>query len=362
MMRVVLTLVLLASCLPLSFAFVPPSTRCTTTTTTTTVLLHATTSDKQVERVFSKEFTDSIAKDVTRRVNLPFVPAPIISYILKQAVGKLSTDLSRDTLVRLQEVLQTEATANKMDDLSKDELNALADQIASELNPAIDVPLLDEDQEEQTLQQIMRIVFSVICFEDPDLSQQILKTNIAASRDLLSNDPEKRQLLVAAINKAVDIPILDEDQELSLIANAVDSSADMLQSMLPPDMLETLKGETPESIGKMKEYVITTANEKLNIVGLSEEQERSLIETMVSILIDTYVDDADSQFLLMSAEEQLAKLIGMKETLERKQMFSQRAYEREQERMAIKMERLDSRIKVLGKKKRSWFGWLRRRG
>jgi hypothetical protein len=313
-----------------------------------------------VEQVFSDDFIEQLAVDVTHAVNLPFVPSPVVAYILKQSVSKMSTDLTKDTMERLQEVLQTEATSSTIDDLSKGELDSLADQIAKELNSSIDVPMLDEDQELLVLHQIMRVVFSVIATNDKEKQKAFVKTNIAASRDLLSS-PETRKTLVSAINKAVDVPILDETQESTIIGAAVEASAGVLQSLLPPDMIETLKGESPESIGKMKEYVITKANAKLDLAGLNKEQERMLIEAMVNILIDAYMDDTEAEFLLMTADEQRVKLEERKDTLERKKTFSQRRYEREQANLAIQIERVEVRLKVL-RRSRSWLARLFRRG
>eukprot|EP00545_Synedropsis_sp_CCMP1620_P012093 CAMPEP_0119014742 /NCGR_PEP_ID=MMETSP1176-20130426/10341_1 /TAXON_ID=265551 /ORGANISM="Synedropsis recta cf, Strain CCMP1620" /LENGTH=346 /DNA_ID=CAMNT_0006967979 /DNA_START=39 /DNA_END=1079 /DNA_ORIENTATION=- len=337
--------------LSFSLAFITPP-RCPSTAFT----LSAT----PMQEVFSDEFTEQIAADVTRAVNLPFVPSPVVAYILKQSIRKISTDLSKDTMERLQEVLQTEATSSTLDDLSKDEINSLADQVAKELNLSIDAPMLDEEQEFLVLQQIMRVVFSVITTNDKEKHKAFIKTNISASKDLLSS-PESRKTLVAAINKAVDVPILDETQEATLIGAAVEASSDLVRSLLPPDLIETLKGETPESIGKMKEYVIASANEKLDIAGLSEDQERMLLEAMVSILIDTYVDNTEAEFLLMTPDEQKVKLKEMKETLERKKDLSQRRYEREQSNLAVQIERIDLRIKVL-RRSRSWLARLFRRG
>ena len=314
-----------------------------------TRLLRASASE---DLVFSQEFSDSIAEEVQKKVKIPFVPDPVVTYVLSRAVQNMSSDLSQDTLKRVLELAQTEATATKYDDMSKEELDSLADQVAKELNPTIDVPMLDETQEYEVLRQIMRVVFSIMTTSESDARKKRIKTELEVSHDLLTSE-ESRAKLVEAINAAVDVPILDESQEERVLSVAVASCAETLQTLLPPELIETLKGESPDAIAEMKEYLITTVNERVDLVGLSEDQERILIETMVQILIDTYVDETEAEFLLLTQDEQREELMQRQALLEYQMEVSQRKYEREQKNLGAKIDRINERLKALGSPKKT---------
>jgi len=296
--------------------------------------------------VFNEEFSDAIAEEVQKKVRFPFVPGPLVTYILSQAIQNMSSDLSPETMKRVLELAQTEASESVFDDLPKEDLDSLADQVAKELNPKIDVPMLDETQEYEVLRQIMRVVFSSITTSDADFRTKQINTQLQVSQDLLSSE-ESRAKLVEAINAAVDIPIFDETQEQSLLIAAVASCAQTLQALLPPELIETLKGESPDGIAKMKEYLIATVNERVDLAGLSEEQERTLIETTVEILIDAYVDETEAKLLLLTKDEQREELMQRQALLEYERELSQRKYEREQQNLRAKLERINERLEQL---------------
>lgn len=58
----------------------------------------------------------------------------------------------------------------------------------------------------------------------------------------------------------------------------------------------------------MKAYLIARVNECVDIASLSQEQEQRLIEKMIDILIHTYVDNTEAEFLLLTKEEQQTAL------------------------------------------------------
>lgn len=301
------------------------------------------TSDTSLDDFFTEELCANLAEEVQKRVALPFVPEPIVLFVLTQAIQNLSSDLNPETLQRVQELLEAETTESKFDDLPEQERDALADQVAAELNAKIDVPMFDEEQELEVLKQIMRVVLQIITTTDGEARKAMVQTQLQVSRDILGSD-ESRAQLVKAINAAVDIPILGESEEEAILTTAVGLCADTLQALLPPDLIETLKGESPEGLVRMKEYLILTVNEKVDLVGLSEEQEKVLIESMIEILIDTYVDDTEAEFLLLTKEEQQSLLEERAALLEREMELSTRRYEREQQNLAAKYERIQLRL------------------
>lgn len=174
-----------------------------------------------------------------------------------------------------------------------------------------------------------------------------MNTNLQISRELLGG-PESRLKLAKSIDGKIQIPLpLEKAQRLALIGKAIDTSADLLTKLLPPGLLETLKGESPEGLLKMKEYLIDTVNAKVDLVGVNEEQEHELIETMINLLIDEYVDNTDAEFLLLTQQEQQVRLKEKLIALEREKVFSRRRFDREQATIESKMKRLHVRLREI---------------
>lgn len=157
-------------------------------------------------------------------------------------------DLSQNSLEKIQEVLEAESTEFTYDNMPEEERNVLADQVAAELNRKIDVPMFDEEQELQVLQQIMRVVLQVMTMSQLEARGAMLQTQLQLSRDVLGSD-ESQAKLVKVITAAVDVPILGESEEEAILTTAVNMCAETLQTLLlPPDLIEMLKGESPDSL------------------------------------------------------------------------------------------------------------------
>ena len=298
----------------------------------------------EVSDIFTKELAEDLAKEVTKTVSLPFVPDPVVTFMLTEAIGQLSSDLSPQMLDKVREFLASSSTTSKYDDFSEEDRVALALQVAEEVNPQIDVPILDEEQELQVLQEIFKVVFACLSVNKSALRKQMIDKAPSVSRDLLGDESSRRDL-AKAINEAVDIPLLDETQEEEVLILAVASCGDTLQTLLPPEFVETLKGERPEALLEIKQFLVQKVNEKVDLVGLNEEQEQVLIEKTVDILVDKYVDGTEVEFMLMGKEEQLTKLEEKKLLLEREIELSKQRFEREQENLAARMERINLKMK-----------------
>lgn len=96
-------------------------------------------------------------------------------------------------------------------------------------------------------------------------------------------------------------------------------------------------------------------------MGIDETQERQLIETMINVLIDEYVDETDAEFLLLTQEEQQERLKERKFALEREKTFAQRRYEREQASIDHQLARVDERLREIRKSKSFLRRLFRRR-
>lgn len=249
-----------------------------------------------------------IAAQVQSRVKIPPIPSPIIKFIFTQALRSMSQDLSPKLVCQVEELLDSEKTSTNDDDFTKEQVQQLSNAIALELveKKVIDVPMLDQKQEYEVLVQILNVVFDILTTSEAERRASMIKS----VQEFLANDllgtPEGRKLLIQRMNAALDIPLLNEQQEETIITIAVEACAKTLQTLFPPDLLRTLTGETDHNnLLEMKRYVIMKVNEVVDFVGLNEQQEEALIRSMVDVLIESYVDPTAAELLLLNQKADL---------------------------------------------------------
>lgn len=299
--------------------------------------------------LFTDAVFDKIAARVQEQVRIPMVPSPIVTYCLTRALQRMSQDLSPALIGQVEDVLAAEATASKNDDLTLNELNTLSDQIARELvdKGVVDVPMLESTQEYEVMQQIFRVVFSILTTSDDERRQAFVASTQLVAQDLLSDTPERRKALVAKLNAAVDIPILGEDQEEIVLAKAVDMCANVLQTLLPSKLAQSIRGESEDSLAELKEFLITKVNEKVDLIGLSEEQEGSMIRTMIDLLIESYVDPTATDLLSLNKQDQRVALERQLVAFRREISLSRARFDREQASLASQLEQTKTRLGAL---------------
>lgn len=160
--------------------------------------------------------------------------------------------------------------------------------------------MLDEKQEFDVLFQIFKAVFSILTTTDSERRASM----VGSIQNFLSHDllgtKEGQKVLIQKINQAIDIPLLNENQEERIISMAIEACAGTLQMIFPPEIIHTLKGESTQSLVELKQFLIQKVNKNVDLIGLSEEQEESLIRTMVDLLIESYVDPTAAELLLLN--------------------------------------------------------------
>lgn len=222
-------------------------------------------------------------------MDIPFAPAPVVTYCLQQVLETMGHDLAPETLNRIHEVMVAEETPSPLDDLSQPEIQELSDQVSQELfdQSVVHLPMLTPEQEQTILQSIIRVVFQVLTTSESERRSAWISSNLVAdtSQALLSC-PERRRQLAIKINQMVDIPLLGEEQEEKILVSAVEKCANTLQQLLPPELLRNLQRETPQGLSDMKDYLIQSVNAKVDLLGFTEEQEAAMISAMIDILID----------------------------------------------------------------------------
>lgn len=304
-----------------------------------------------VQDLLSEKIVDDVVAEVTARLDLPYVPDTVINFLLTQIMGNIGSEISEDSMDRLQEALQAAETQTAFDNIPLAEVNSLASQIAAEINPSIDIPVLNEEQELEILREIMKVVLVMLTTTEEDRRSSIW-SNVQESRNYMQDllTPKGRNELVDALNDAVDVPILNEEQEEALLHAAVESVAALMTRLLPPSFLDVLKGESPEGLQATKDFIINEVNSNVDLIGLNESQERDIIKLLVDIMVDTYVDQSSVGVLLLSSDEQNEYWQSRRRALDTDINLSQRRYRREQFNLSMQRNRLEMRLAKTTKK------------
>lgn len=290
---------------------------------------------------------DELAEQVQEQVTIPFAPAPIVTYCLKQILEKMGHDLKPETLNKIHELMEAEDTPSQLDDLPEQEIQKIADQVSQELfeKSVIHLPMLTPEQEHTMLQQILRVVFQVLTTSETERRTSWLSTNLLdVGQILLLASPERRRQLAVKVNDIVDIPLLDENQEEKLLILAVERVAEALHELFPPALLRNLQGESLQGLSEMKEYLIESVNAKVDLIGFTEEQEAAMIRTMIDLLIDVYAGDTDAAMLLTSPMDEKDTLRQELANLDWEIQASHARFQREQMALQQRRNRLQAML------------------
>ena len=302
---------------------------------------------------------EDISDRISFRIVLPFyAPQPIISAATTLAVQQLTTDvLSSELLERIGEVAAASASSSASatelidgggddDGIADDEeLENLSSQIATELNAQIDLPVLDEDQELVIFKAIGRSLMAVLTAPDEieAAPKQMIDMVVETTQELLEGK-EGRRKLAEALNARLDFPILNEEGEQDLLERALDACSDRLVEVLPRELVEALKGENCDGLESTKEFVVASLNQKVDIIGLTEDQEQQLIKMLVDFVVDIAIGDTEVELLLMNPEERITALEERKVVLTRQLEISKKRHEAEQANMIAQIRRIERRI------------------
>jgi len=113
--------------------------------------------------------------------------------------------------------------------------------------------MLDDGQELLMLEEVFKIVF--VSTSQSALWQHLLQAQIMVSWNLFGS-PKSWLELACNINAMIDIPLLDEEQELELILATINQCAETLQSLLPLSFIDTLKCDHLETVQEMKQLLL----------------------------------------------------------------------------------------------------------
>lgn len=331
-----------------------------------TALVVTSSNSTSLRLIFTEELCSLLADDVKERVDLPFIPETILAAIIDQSLQKLATHVSPEILKKIELMLAAAATESPYDDMGEAERNQLADEVAKEISQNVAMPMLvHAQQEDVVLQRIFRAVFAILTTK-----KCYAKDILVAELDMVLRvfkDPSSRKLLVDAINKIVDIPMLNEHQEAIVFDTLIDRCADILEWILPVDFGTTLRDMPVDGVEEMKVYLVDTINSRINIPMLNEDQEQALIQGLVTILMDSSArlfeleeNEGDNTtmttnvaFMLLSEEGQQQQLIRRCEQLEQDMVQSKRDFKAKYASLKAQLRQSRNRLSRGG-----MFWWL----
>jgi len=312
-----------------------------------------------LQSVLLNQSIEDISDRIASRIVLPFyIPQPILSAATTLAVEQLSTDvLSSDLLGRIGEVAvattsRTSATELMDDDDDDDgvsdnaEVDAISEQIATELNGQIDLPVLDEEQELVIFQAIGRALMAVLTTPDAiDIDPKGMADLAVESAQELLGGKEGRRRLAQVLNAKLDFPLLGEEGEQELLERALDACANRLLEVLPRELVHALRGvPNCDGLEKTKEFVVASINRKVDIIGLTEDQEAHLITILVDVVIDLCIGDTEVELLLMNPEERTNALQERTVALKRQLKIARKRHKAERTDLEAQIRRIEERI------------------
>lgn len=104
---------------------------------------------------------------------------------------------------------------------------------------------------------------------------------------------EQIDWMVDRLNEKIDLPIVGEKAEKSIIANALYKVLDVLEEELPAELIEFIDDATdglePQSeaeMNRIKEEMATFLNNNINLPLIGERKEQKVFEFIVDFLFD----------------------------------------------------------------------------
>jgi hypothetical protein len=101
--------------------------------------------------------------------------------------------------------------------------------------------------------------------------------------------PEQKERIVALVNSSIDIPVVPESLERSIFRKAIDLIDDALDTFLPKEiqaLAESLSDGIERNNAKdFVENLTRFLNKKIDLPILNEEQEGKLIGLVVDLLV-----------------------------------------------------------------------------
>jgi hypothetical protein len=307
------------------------------------------------QEVFLSEACDDISERIASRLVLPIaVPQPVVSAATRLIVRAMATELSPDLVERVSvavalasSAFQEEATGGEAQEAASAELEGLAAEVAEELGDSVSLPVLDEGQEVAVLRAVSGAALLMLASPDEILvrPKAFVDLTVETAQELLGG-ASGRTRLARALNARVDLPFLDEEAEQRLLERALEDCADRLSEMLPSALIDVLRGEATEGLEEAKQYVTDTINDRIDVAGLSEDQEGWIIRNVVDIVVDLVLGDTETELLIMDELEKRVALLERRDALRWRMERDRRRFDAEQAAMEAQIKRIEDRLQA----------------
>ncbi|KAK3247440.1 hypothetical protein CYMTET_43060 [Cymbomonas tetramitiformis] len=221
--------------------------------------------------ILTEEQVAVISEKADALLDIPLLPSGLKAVLLMQAVKTVSLQLDRRlTHEQRQRVQALDVGAVPPEDF--------VEELVVTLRGAIDIPILDQPMEDEVLRVVLKAMLA-----DQSVSSQVAssaaKSTISAFRAL--KDPRSREALVARLNKAVDLPLLDEEQEQALFNKVVDIICIAIDAVIPASWMTVLQSSSKAELDAFSEYLVQHLQKKLEPVRLLSAEQTHLIARFV---------------------------------------------------------------------------------
>eukprot|EP00931_Biecheleriopsis_adriatica_P076816 TRINITY_DN50488_c0_g1_i1.p1 TRINITY_DN50488_c0_g1~~TRINITY_DN50488_c0_g1_i1.p1 ORF type:complete len:465 (-),score=101.09 TRINITY_DN50488_c0_g1_i1:240-1634(-) len=236
------------------------------------------------ELVITDDQVADMSGVLSRVMLIPGMPDFVKLGIVKSGMEQVATAMNSDAL---SPELRSQVKGALGDGLLSKEL---ASKIAKVIAPAIDIPLLNEEQEEALIMNLVSAM--LVQREEENLIAYAMKGTYTASakfaytkgRDVLTlaapfRSAESRKALVQKLNRDFDIPLLSEEQEARIIEACVNALGDLVMSKIPSGALEAAVTSGQEE--EVEKFLMTLLADEIKVPFTSAAQRRDMAGQVV---------------------------------------------------------------------------------
>lgn len=152
--------------------------------------------------------------------------------------------------------------------------DSVKDAVAS-----IDVPFLSEEQEQFLADKILTIIFT-----SKSLGTVRRKWFARTARKALNAD--SRTELATWVNKNVDIPLVSEAAEQKGAEKLVNLVCNAMEAMIPGPLQDLLQNTDPKELREVRTNLIRRVNKAVNVPFVDEKQEQEVLTKIVDFWLD----------------------------------------------------------------------------
>jgi hypothetical protein len=189
------------------------------------------------EAIFTNEQLEDVAISLVEKINIG--PFSLMPSRLKEAI-----------VTKIVQAVAEAISSSDLDDAAREEIRLAAslysDGVSAEtvervvvaVNKIVDIPIVEEEVERALIRQVVSLVLGDA--GPLHLVGSTVQSGSSFVRALLQ--PAQRKELAARLAAAIDVPFLDEQQEIALLEKGVGVLGAALERLLPAELLRSLDG------------------------------------------------------------------------------------------------------------------------